>query len=298
MYCQSLCDDTWSDSDYFPFVAGFFFKLPQGSRLGAFTLVDQPWADVRSVRMHTCGIESLQKSPQLHYVRRGMKCKMVLRLEIKTLPHKKFNEEGFFWWNSGLTMKSCKDVWGIHFRKKKKILFTCRKLQSVASHRGTKLLHHHNAVFVECPFQQRDDSDTCQEKCVTAGLAHNRTLVSVQGPTDEPTGKQKARRRSPSACVLVCLVVLFAVSQVLVGEKSERQYVLRWLSDDNPCQLKTEQYLVFPAGSTYVVFSSFTHFPAAMSCETERKSTRLRRSVALNTTQWRLITVWAAAILI
>lgn len=25
-----------------------------------------------------------------------MKCKMVLRLEIKTLPHKKFNEEGFF----------------------------------------------------------------------------------------------------------------------------------------------------------------------------------------------------------
>lgn len=139
-----------------------------------------------------------------------------LRLEIKTSPHTKFNEEGFFWW---LTMKSCKDVWGIHFRKKKKKkLPTCRKLQGVASHRRTKLLHHHNAVFVECPLQQRNDSDTCQGECVTAGSAHNLTLVSVQRPTDEPTGKQKARRRSPSACVLVCLVVLFAVSQVLVGE--------------------------------------------------------------------------------
>lgn len=41
---------------------------------------------------------------------------------------------------------------------------------------------------------------------------------------------------------------------------------------------------MFPAGSTYVVFSSFTHFPAAMSCKTERESTRLRRSVAPNTT--------------
>lgn len=51
MYSQSLCDDTWSDSDYFPFVAGFFFKLPQGSRLGAFTLVDQPWAEQRQRQM-------------------------------------------------------------------------------------------------------------------------------------------------------------------------------------------------------------------------------------------------------
>uniref|UniRef100_A0A3B4Z2Q7 Uncharacterized protein n=1 Tax=Stegastes partitus TaxID=144197 RepID=A0A3B4Z2Q7_9TELE len=32
---------------------------------------------------------------------------------------------------------------------------------------------------------------------------------------------------------------------------------------------KMEEYLVFPAGSTYVVFSSCTHFPAAMSWSTE-----------------------------
>lgn len=66
VYSQSLCDDTWSNSDYFPFVAGFFFKLPQGSSLCAFTLIDQPWAEqrrdvVRSVRIHTCGIESFSK---------------------------------------------------------------------------------------------------------------------------------------------------------------------------------------------------------------------------------------------
>lgn len=33
--------------------------------------------------------------------------------------------------------------------------------------------------------------------------------------------------------------------------------------------LKRDVYLVFPAGSTYVVFSSCNHFPAAMTCTTE-----------------------------
>lgn len=35
------------------------------------------------------------------------------------------------------------------------------------------------------------------------------------------------------------------------------------------CLLKREAHLVFPAGSTYVVFSSINHFPAAMTCKTE-----------------------------
>ena len=196
---------------------------------------------------------------------------------------------GFFWWNSGLKMKSCKDVWGIYFKKFKKNFLTCRKLQSVASHRGTKLLHHHDAVFVERPFQQRDDPNTCRKKSVAAGLAQTSDLSISARPTDEPTGKQIVRRCSPSACVLVCLVVLFAVSQVLVGgkKKSESETLRGTLVQQMIIHVrwKTEQYLVFPAGSTYVVFSSFTHFPAAMSCEKGRKSTRLRLTMAPNTRQ-------------
>uniref|UniRef100_A0A3B5QNK0 Secreted protein n=1 Tax=Xiphophorus maculatus TaxID=8083 RepID=A0A3B5QNK0_XIPMA len=35
---------------------------------------------------------------------------------------------------------------------------TCWKLQGVASHWRTELLHHDDAVFMERPLQQRDDS--------------------------------------------------------------------------------------------------------------------------------------------
>lgn len=83
--------------------------------------------------------------------------------------------------------------------------WTCRKLQSVASQRRAELLHHHHAVFVECPLQQGDDSNTCRESELRLLLRQpNRNQGSQQ-------------RRSPSASVLACLVVLLAVSQTLVG---------------------------------------------------------------------------------
>lgn len=82
--------------------------------------------------------------------------------------------------------------------------------------------------------------------------------------------------------MLVGLVVLFAVSHILERKykqtEKERQKSFQIkqattpmiLQSDKhivPCRhliaLFTNAYLVFPAGSTYVVRSSFTHFPTA-----------------------------------
>ncbi len=97
--------------------------------------------------------------------------------------------------------------------------------------------------------------------------------------SDQPSGKEtkqkRKRTRSPSASVLLRLVVLFTVSQVLVDEKREWNCARATCMVVTLSQSKAERYLVFPAGSTYVVFSSFTHFPAAMSCNTEFKRTEL-----------------------
>lgn len=40
-----------------------------------------------------------------------------------------------------------------------------------------------------------------------------------------------------------------------------------------------QPYLVFPAGSTYVVFSSFTHFPAANSYNAKNSINTLSSNV-------------------
>lgn len=41
-------------------------------------------------------------------------------------------------------------------------LLTCWKLQAVATHRGSELLHQNNALIVESPLQHWDDGHGCQ----------------------------------------------------------------------------------------------------------------------------------------
>lgn len=41
-------------------------------------------------------------------------------------------------------------------------LLTCWKLQAVATHRGSELLHQNNALVMEGPLQHRDDGHNCQ----------------------------------------------------------------------------------------------------------------------------------------
>lgn len=76
-------------------------------------------------------------------------------------------------------------------------------------------------------------------------------------------------RHLPSASVVFCLVVLFADSQTLGRWKEGVKQHTRKSTFAESCQVKSKAYLVFPAGSTYVVFSSFTHLPAAMTCQAE-----------------------------
>lgn len=49
----------------------------------------------------------------------------------------------------------------------------------------------------------------------------------------------------------------------------------------------SRNYLVVPAGSMYVVFSSVTHFPAAMTCKKKRKKENkgIDRAAYCNQTQ-------------
>lgn len=98
------------------------------------------------------------------------------------------------------------------FLKSSENPLTCRKLQSVASHRRTELLHHHYTVFVESPFQQGDYSDTCRK---------NTWWKSVNSKPDISGSRhlgQLHQGHSPSASVFARLVVLLAVSQFLMDK--------------------------------------------------------------------------------
>lgn len=100
-----------------------------------------------------------------------------------------------------------------------------------------------------------------QRVCYTCSLWTNCQL------TENP--QINKGRHLPSASVLFFLVVLFADSQTLGRWKEGVKQHTRNSTFTESCQVKSEAYLVFPAGSTYVVFSSFTHLPAAMTCQAE-----------------------------
>lgn len=77
-----------------------------------------------------------------------------------------------------------------------------------------------------------------------------------------PGHNTEGKRASPSASVLACLVVLFVVSQILHGWRQSETWISKCITSCHSIH-----HLVVPAGSMYVVFSSVTHFPAAMTCK-------------------------------
>ena len=63
VFSIALCGDTWGNSCYFAFVAGFFLQLPQGSNFRRFPLVDQPWAQQTHNIYHCIGWNQTIQTP-------------------------------------------------------------------------------------------------------------------------------------------------------------------------------------------------------------------------------------------